>query len=418
MPDLLPRLITPAIESALTVAPVVVLEGGRATGKSTVCDELIRRRRWPARLDMSDEATRETLLLDPVRFLTTQPTPCVVDEAQLVPDLTVWVKRVVDARHSPGQFVLTGSARLGRHQLGGSDPLAGRSVRLQMSSMTRAERSGRLDEPAAVQRAFGDGWHDVRGQTSTWSFDGDLRGGLPGIPGVLGEADAAQWERAMAAYVEAVIPLGVGDARADLGRLLRTFRYFAANSGQIANFARAAGELGVQAPTVKAHLELLEASFLLMRLEAERPTEHRVVTAHPRIFATDTGLAAWASRAWAADPPSAATVGALAETAVTHDVSAQTSASTDRIVVRHWRDNRSRQEVDVLLVHPDGRYVAVEVKASTTVRPGDARGLIAFGSAHADRCQRCILIYHGTTVVDLTPAGLPCEVVAVPRAMT
>lgn len=417
MSALLPRLISPAIEAALTAAPVVVLEGGRATGKSTVCDELIRRRRWSPRLDLSDQATRETLLLDPVRFLTAQPTPCVVDEAQLAPDLTVWVKRVVDDRRGAGQFLLTGSARLGRHQLGGSDPLAGRSVRLQMSSMTRAERAGRLDEPSAVGRAFGDGWRGRRDDVPPWTLDGDLRGGLPGIPGVLADADPAQWERAIAAYVEAVIPLGLAQTRADLGRLLRTFRYFAANSGQIANFARAAGELGMQAPTVRAHLELLEASFLLMRLEAERPREHRVVTAHPRVFASDVGLAAWAARAWVATPLSATMMGALAETAVAHDVSAQANASVDRIVVRHWRDNRSGHEVDALLVHPDGRYVAIEVKASTAVRPDDTRGLVAFASAHADRCHRCVLIYYGPTVVDLTPPGLRCEVVAVPRAL-
>ncbi len=418
MPVILPRLITPVIESALGTAPVVVLEGGRATGKSTVCDELIRRHGWAPRIDLSDPHLRATLRLDPDRYLSAQPSVCVLDEAQLEPELTIWVKRQVDVRRAPGQFLITGSARLGREQLGGSDPLAGRAVRLRMSSMTRAERADALGESRGVERAFADGWpHGQAGARPPRATPGaDWAGGLPSIAGVLTEAPVADWERAMAAYVEAVLPLGAGQTRADLGRLLRTFRYFAANSGQIANLARAASELGLQAATVRSQLEILEAGFLVRRAEAERPAEHRVVTAHPRVFAADIGLAAWASRARLTSP-SATTLGALAETAVAHDLMAQADASAHRIEVRHWRDTRSQREVDLLLVHPDGRYVPVEVKASTVVGPGDAQGLAHFARTHPERCHRGVLVYEGERVVDLTPAGSPREIVAVPRVL-
>lgn len=415
---ILPRLITPVIEAALATSPVVILEGGRATGKSTVCDDLVHRHGWAPRIDLSDPNARATLRLDPDRFLAAQPAVCVLDEAQLEPELTLWVKRQVDARRSAGQFLITGSARLGRDQLGGSDPLAGRSVRLRLSSMTRAEREHDLRGAASgVERAFGEGWSvgdsgRARGQVQL----GRWAGGLPSIAGVLTDAPVADWERATAAYVEAVLPLGAGEQRADLGRLLRTFRYFAANSGQIVNYARAASELGSQAPTVKSHLEILESGFLLRRAEAERPLEHRVVTAHPRVFASDVGLAAWASRARLGSPP-ATTLGALTETDVAHDLMAQADASRDRIQVRHWRDTRTQREVDLLLVHPDGRYVPVEAKASTTVGPGDTQGLVHFVRAHAGRCARAVLVYEGTRVVDLTPSGSSCQILAVPRIL-
>jgi predicted AAA+ superfamily ATPase len=100
---ILDRLITPVVESALRIAPVVVLEGGRATGKSTVCDLLIQRHGWAPRLDLSDQAVRDTLRLDPNRFLASQPATCVLDEAQLEPELTLWVKRQVDQRRTNGR---------------------------------------------------------------------------------------------------------------------------------------------------------------------------------------------------------------------------------------------------------------------------------------------------------------------------
>lgn len=418
MSRLLPRLIIPVIESALEFAPVVILEGGRATGKSTVCDDLITRYGWAPRIDLSDPNVRALLRLDPDRFLDSQSAVCVLDEAQLEPELTVWVKRQVDARRSNGQFLITGSARLGRDQLGGSDPLAGRAVRLRLSSMTRAERTDDLAGPTSVERAFADGWAiGLRAEATRLSnANGEWSGGLPSIAGVLTAAPVADWERAMAAYVEAVLPLGVGETRADLGRLLRTFRYFAANSGQIVNFARAASDLGMQAPTVRSHLELLEAGFLLRRAEAHRPVESRVLTAHPRVFASDVGLAAWASRA-RLSPLSATALGALTETAVAHDLMAQADASMDRVEVRHWRDTRTQREVDLLLVHADGRYVPVEVKASRTVGPGDTHGLVNFALRHPESCHRAVLVYEGSQVVDLTPAGSPSPIVAVPRAL-
>jgi len=413
--DTLARLIEPMLEAALPETPVVILEGGRAVGKSTVCDRLIDRNRWAPRVDLSAPDVLATLRLDPIRFLVAQPTPCIIDEAQLEPELTVWVKRIADRRRSPAQFLLTGSARLGRHQLGGSDPLAGRAVRIQMSSMTQRELRS---QPADfIERSFGRGWPpglsskpDERRAHTEWF------GGIPSISGVLNHASASQWEREMAGYVEAVIPLGAAGTRADLGRLLRTFRYFAANSSQLLNLARAASELSMQANTVRAHIEHLEASFLVTRVEADRPTEHRVLTAHPRLFAADVGLSTWAARAWSGRR-SAVVQGTLTETLVAHDVIAQANAYRERVIVRHWRDARSQREVDLLLVHPDGRLVPIEVKASTTVGPDDVVGLLAFADSEPERFTRGVIIYEGDAVIDLSPRGRRGSFVALPRRL-
>jgi uncharacterized protein len=411
MPNVLSRVIERNLHAAISNAQVVVLEGGRAIGKSTLCDSLIANNAWATRLDLSNHDTTAQLRLDPERFLSSQPTPCVLDEAQLEPELPIWVKSIVDKRRRPSQFLLTGSARLGRAQLGGSDPLAGRSVRLAMWSMTQSELLGRSSD--FVDRVFNSGWQPRTAQASV--RENLWLGGLPGISGVRTPAPASQWEREIATYVEAVLPLGAESSRVDLGRLMRTFRYLAANSGQLLNFSRAASDLGMQANTIRAQLEMLEACFLLFRVEAERPAEHRVVVAHPRVFATDVGLATWAARAWS-KPMSAALLGSLTETLVAHDISALAHASADRIVVRHWRDERNQTEVDLLLVHPDGRYVPIEVKASTTVGPGDTRGLRAFATAAPDEFVRGVLIYEGERVVDLSPPGGP-EIVAVPRGL-
>jgi uncharacterized protein len=411
--EFLPRLLEPLLTSVLASASVTILEGGRATGKSTLCDKLGAQLGWPKRLDLSDPNTIDLVRLDPLGFLASQPTPCVIDEAQLEPNLPVWIKRVVDERRAPGSFLLTGSARLGRNALGGSDPLAGRSIRLRLSSLTESELERRPSD--FIDRAFGDGWEAgvdaaVRPQRSPWI------GGLPGVSGVLDGSLSIQWEREIATYVESVLPLGAAGSRADLGRLMRTFRYLAANSSQLLNLARAANELGAQAATVRSQIELLEAAFLLTRVEAHRPAEHRVLTAHPRIYASDVGLASWASRAWTG-PLSAALFGSLTESAVAHDVIAAADAHAERITVRHWRDQRNKQEVDLLLLHPNGSFVAIEMKASTSVGPDDAMGLRAFAADAGEACVRGVVIYNGDRVVNLSSPDAPTPMVGVPRSL-
>jgi len=406
----LARHLEPRVVEAIAAVPVVVIEGGRATGKSTLCDRLISAHGWAPRLDLSDQDTLEILRLDPLRFLDAQPTPCIIDEAQLEPQLTLWVKQIVDRRGSVGQFILTGSARLGRDRLGGSDPLAGRCIRLQLWSMTQAELEGRSSD--VIDAAFGNGW--PAGERLARPTRDSWVGGLPSIPGVLEGIPHPSWERATASYIEAVLPLGAGQSRADLGRLARTFRYLAAASGQHLNLARAASELAMQAATVKSHIEILEAGFLLTRFEAHRPSEHRVVTAHPKIMTTDAGLATWASRARDA-PPTAAVVGWITETVVGHELAAAAASHNGAIVVRHWRDNRAQTEVDFLMCHPDGRYVPVEVKASSTVGPADTKGLQAFAAEAPRTTTRGIIIYQGDRIIDLTPPDSPVPFVALPQ---
>ncbi len=401
-----------ALLRSLQQFPVAVLEGGRAVGKSTLCRMVAAEQGWSAPIDLSEPNALSQLRVDPLRYLRELTTPAIFDEAQLEPQLPLWVKRVVDDRGGrPGQFLLTGSARLGRTQLGGSDPLAGRAARFRMWPLTASERSGQAIPLAAElfrSPVFEPG-RPTQADGSDW-----LRGGLPGIPGVLTPANAAIWERAMSAYVESVIPLGIGNSRVDQSRLLRAFRYLGANPGQQLSFARMSNELGIKSDTARAYLDHLEASFLLFRAESQRPSEHKVLTAHPRVFCTDVGLACWAMRL-GDQQPNALQRGSLLENSVALALASTTDWADEQIQVRHWRDRKAQLEVDQLLVHPNGKTIAIEVKAAENVGPADTLGIQAYAHANRESFHRAFVVYCGTRVVDLTPSGLPDRtVLAVP----
>src|SRR5947199_3659867 len=107
------RNITDHLLQALADTPVVLINGARQTGKST----LVQPR------EVADESTRQSLTCDdhgvlaaarrdPNGFLAGLTTPVTLDEIQRVPELFPSIKVAVDRKREPGSFLLTGSANV------------------------------------------------------------------------------------------------------------------------------------------------------------------------------------------------------------------------------------------------------------------------------------------------------------------
>ncbi|MDR2896137.1 MAG: AAA family ATPase, partial [Propionibacteriaceae bacterium] len=146
--------VTRAIESVLSPShrPVLVLEGPRTSGKTAVARYLVETGVWDRLESLARPSTLQLARQDPVGWLESMPDHVIIDEAQLLPDLSLLVKELVD-RQTNRRLLLTGSAHLARTGLGGTDPLAGRVRRWRLSPMTGAELSGRaLSMTTLVER--------------------------------------------------------------------------------------------------------------------------------------------------------------------------------------------------------------------------------------------------------------------------
>ena len=95
---MLPRIVTPSLESRLRVMAAVVVTGARRTGKSTLAQELAPGRRRFLSLDDLDVA--DAARHDPEA----RQSPIALDEVQREPDLLHAVKRAKDRRRQPGMF--------------------------------------------------------------------------------------------------------------------------------------------------------------------------------------------------------------------------------------------------------------------------------------------------------------------------
>lgn len=375
--------------------PVVVVTGARQTGKSTLARELGGTDRTYLTLDdldVLDQAQRA-----PDQLLARGPR-LTLDEVQREPGLLLAIKRAVDARRVPGQFLLTGSANF-QLLASVSETLAGRAIYTTLWPMTRREIEGTrstgrwdtfLDRPAAE-------WLDVLESTPAdrpepWT-EIARRGGFPDPALTLPSADdrSAWFEGYLRTYLERDLQqLASIDNLVGFQRLTRAA---ALRVGNLMNQADLARDVGVPPTTAQRYLHLLETSFQLLRVEAYSVNRTKRLVKAPKLFWSDTGLALHLSGE--REPR-----GAHLENLVVTDLFAWRETRTERPNVLYWRTSKGA-EVDVV-IETARDLLPIEVKDKPSIRTDDARHLVTFLGEYPDKATAGVLLYTGDSTYWLT----------------
>jgi predicted AAA+ superfamily ATPase len=387
------RHLEPAVREALIHSRVVLVNGPRQAGKTTLVRHL---RETPARgyLTLDDAGLLAAARRDPAGFVAGLATPVVIDEIQRAPELFLPIKRAVDDDPRPGRFLLTGSANvllLPRV----ADALVGRIEILTLWPLSEGECRRRRE--GFVDAVFGDGPPALRAPDDDHAdlVDRLLTGGFP-EPVLRGRREA--WFQG---YVTTLLERDVRDlARvAQLTALPPLLDLLATRAGSLLNTAELSRISALPQNTVRRYLALFEALFLAQRLAAWSGSATKRLAKTPKLLFTDTGLLAHLLHAnrerLQAEP---ALLGPLLEDFVVMELRKQLGWNATRVSMFHYRSHGG-QEVDVVLEGPVGRLVGIEVKASRTVSAADVRGLGALQADRPRRFHRGIVLYRGQTVV-------------------
>jgi predicted AAA+ superfamily ATPase len=391
----LPRAVGTALNQRLRVMPAVVLTGARQTGKSTLAQELAADHRRFVSLDDFDAL--DTAQRDP-EALVGGSQPITIDEIQREPALLPAVKRAIDQRRVADRFLLTGSDNLLlMRQV--SESLAGRASYLTLWPMTRREQDGLgscgIWEELVSNRD--EDWLDIlaaqREARADWRSLA-LRGAFPTPAIQLQSAvDRAVW---FDGYVRTYLERDLQDLSsiAALPDFRRLMRAVCLRLGQLINQTELGRDVALPQPTVHRYLNLLETSYLLVRLPAYSVNRTKRLVKSPKIYWGDTGVALHLA---GLDRPE----GAHLENLVLQDLIVWRDTRLDRAELLYWR-TVTGEEVDFVIESGD-RVLPMEVKA--TGRPGlrDAANLRAFREEYSGTSRAGLLLHTGSSLEWLTP---------------
>lgn len=398
---LVARWATATIERALSTFRVVVVNGPRQAGKSTLLAQLAPR--IGADLVTLDDRTQlRAARVDPAGFVEDRGRPLFIDEVQRGGDpLVLAIKSTVDRDPAPGRFVLSGSSRfLTVPTL--SESLAGRARIVDLWPLSQGEFDGHRE--TFVDRCFDEGvaGTDLGGAGASRSsvMERAVIGGFPAVRS-LGVRDREDW---FAAYRRTLVERDLLDLRRvrqvdEVADLIRVVSAWTAQELQVRSVARAAG---LAENTTRDYLALLEAIYVVNRLPNWRPAFVAKALHRPKIHAVDTGLAcdALGIGVDALVRPGSDAAGPVLETFVVNELTKQLGWSDARADIRHFRDGSGR-EVDVVLQDRSGRVVAVEVKAALDVDERDARWLAWLRDNLGERFVRGVVLHLGPAPVRL-----------------
>lgn len=388
------RLLAQPLLDALTDSPVVLVNGARQTGKTTLVQSLDRTATY---LTLDDIAVLSAARADPAGFLAGLSGPVVLDEVQHAPELFPALKAAVDRQRTPGRFLLTGSANvLLLPKL--SESLAGRMEVLTLWPLAQAEIAG--SPGSLVDVLFSDaplptGLPGVERQAL---FQKLLSGGYPEPLARASEDRRRAW---FGSYLTTILQRDVRDMAniEGLTALPRLLSLLAARTSALLNQSDVSRASGLPYTTLGRYLTLLEMTFLVQMLPAWSSNLGLRLIKSPKVTLCDTGLAASLLGLNAARLASdGAMLGPLLETFVVMELRKLSGRSRIQPQLFHWRTER-QEEVDLLLEDAAGQLVGVEVKASATVTASDFRGLRALAEATGRRFVRGVVLHTGSQTV-------------------
>lgn len=391
MNRVIPRHAECAVTEALADTRVVLLNGARQSGKSTLV-RVVAKDRTAEWRDLDTVINRQAATTDPEGFVAF-PDLMVIDEIQRVPDLLLAIKSQVDRDPRPGRYLLTGSSRvLGLRGL--PDTLPGRMETIELWPFSQGEIDGTPDGFVDAVFAEGAGLHHTSKVSRSDYAERLVRGGFPEA---VARPTAKRRQHFFDSYVGDLIARDVSQLadieRTDEMRVL--IRLVAARSGQLLVGTGLSNELGISANTVRRHLALLEEVFLIKRIPAwSRNISNRAVGT-PKVACVDSGIAA---NLVGADARSlvrpGSLFGPLLEGFVLMELARQLTWSAERVELFHFR-TKDKTEVDAVLENRQGRVVGIEVKAASTVRSEDFKGLRHLADRLGDDFVAGLVLYTG-----------------------
>lgn len=353
----------------LSQFPIAVLMGPRQSGKTT----LLKNIEGYEYINLESPDQLQLMQDDPKgQLMYKSPKGLIIDEAQNYPELFSYIQVLSDTHQKKGEFILSGSQNFTLNQYI-TQSLAGRAGILELLPLTYSEYlSSPNHSPLSV-------WE--------WLYGGGYpRPYQEGVP-------VNVW---MDNYVRTYLERDVRSLLnvKDLTLFQRFLRLCAGRHGQLLNSSQLSIDCGVSHTTVMNWISVLEASYLIFRLQPYHENFNKRLTKSSKLYFYDSGLVCYLLGINSPDHLSLHTSrGAIFEGYIISELYRCFYNRSESPRIFFWRDSNGN-EVDCLIEYK-GKILAIEIKSSMTLASHLFKGLKKWQTISGIFETNCHLVYAG-----------------------
>ena len=398
------RNITSMVYELLKDFRVVAINGPRQSGKTTLSKEIAEELGMNY-YTLDNEATKLTAQNNPIPFIEQlSKTPSVIDEIQMVPEIISALKISVDEKNQSGMFLLTGSADLFKMS-SIKESLAGRMVSISLFPLSYFEINGSSEN--VIDMLF-------NGEVKSFNFkkmsyekmiEQIITGGFPSVQGKSARSQESWFESYIEARIEKDLSLVKKISQENKSEINKLLRILASMTSNLLKYSSLAKHLNIKDMTVKSDIEILEALFLVKRLNSYFTNRGKREIKAPKIQFIDTGLVAHLVDVDAETLilKEREMLGNMIENFIYAELLKHSTYAKKSTKIYHYRDGD--YEVDLVLEQKNSKIVAIEVKSSATVKTEYTRGLVKLAQNAKENFLAGYIFYGGDEILPISKDG-------------
>ena len=352
----LPRTLEAVIARASSRYKGILVTGMRQVGKSTMLRQMMGERRY---INLDRFQVLDLAKNAPDVFFKQFPLPLLIDEFQRAPDLGLELKAILDETDERGLVWLTGSQKLGLRQAV-AEALSGRVASFELFPLSLYELQGKGSEhkPFLPSGELTRGSLDPLNPEEVWRII--WQGSWPEVSHDDPDQRDVFFDSLLRTYIEKDV-LATGVRRiTDFEKFLTVL---ANRIGQEFAIGEVQKQTGIAAETARDWLNLAVATGVVYLLPPFYENVGKTLIKKPKLYFTDTGLAAWLCRS---PSPlalrSAYNAGSFFENFVVMEILKSWKHNGKTALFYFYRDT-TKNEID-LLIREGETYYPIEIKST------------------------------------------------------
>ncbi|MEI6887198.1 MAG: ATP-binding protein [bacterium] len=328
--------------------PVITITGPRQSGKTTFLQHNYPKYKY---FNLEDPITLRTIKDDPVTFFNQNPSQIIIDEVQRFPELLSHIQVLVDKKQEMGSIFLSGSQNLLVSEKI-SQTLAGRSAYQTILPLSLGElKKGDLLYQNRLKQM--------------------LKGGYPSL--YTRQVTSKDYFKQ---YISTYTERDVRQIRniSDLSQFQQFMILLAGRAGQLLNTSSLANDIGVSPNTIEDWISILEASYIVFRLQPYFENIGKRLIKSPKLYFYDIGLLTTLLNIQDAEQlQSHYLFGNIFENFIISEFQKEINNSYNSVKAYFYRDTNGN-EVDLIL-DIGSKQIPVEIKSSASYSSDFSKGI-------------------------------------------